>query len=79
MKKTESLSIYQVALFGYSVLVVAVIMVLGIISLLKMGLWLVGVIVCSPLAIWGGLSVKRYLYEGGLEEEFKSKSIKEWD
>jgi len=76
MKKSESLSIYQVALFIYFFLIGTVIMVLGVISLLKMGLWIVGVIVGLPLAIWGGLSVNRYLYEGGLEEDFKSKSIK---
>lgn len=76
MKKSKPLSIYQVALFIYFFLVVAFVLVLGVISLLKMGLWIVGVIVGLPLAIWGGLSVKRYLYEGGLEEEFKSKSIK---
>ena len=77
MKKSESLSIYQVALFFYAFVVGAVIMVLGIISLLKMGLWTVGVIVGLPLAMWGGLSINRYLYEGGLEDDFKSKSIKE--
>lgn len=70
MKKQESFTIYQVALVIYCFLVGACIMVIGIIYLLTNFLWLVGVIIGLPLAIYGGLRLNRYLFEGGLEEEF---------
>lgn len=70
MKKSEPFNIYQVSLVIYCVVIGALIMVLGVIALLKVGLWLVGVIVGLPLAIYGGLRLKRYVFEGGLEEDF---------
>lgn len=73
MKKSEPFNIYQVALVIYCFLVSASIMVLGVIALLKIGLWLVGVIIGLPLAIYGGLRLHRYMFEGGLEEDFITK------
>ena len=73
MKKQEPFNIYQVALVIYCFLVGASIMVIGIIYLLTKFLWLVGVIIGLPLAIYGCLRLKRYVFEGGLEEDFITK------
>jgi len=73
MKKEQPLTLSQTLLIGYFIVLGALIMVLGIITLLKVGLWLVGVIIGLPLAIYGGLRLHRYLFEGGLEEDFITK------
>lgn len=73
MKKSEPFNIYQVALVIYCFVIGALIVVLGVITLLKVGLWLVGVIIGLPLAIYGGLRLHRYLFEGGLEDDFITK------
>lgn len=76
MKKQESFTIYQVALVIYCFFVSASIMVIGIIYLLTHFLWFIGVIIGLPLAIYGGLRLHRYLFEGGLEEEFVTNKKK---
>jgi len=76
MKKTEPFTIYQIALVMYCCLVGVVIMVIGIIYLLTNFLWLVGVIIGLPLAIYGGLRIHVYLFEGGLEDEFVTNKKK---
>jgi len=76
MKKTEPFTIYQIALVMYCVLVGVATMAIGIIYLLTHFLWFVGVIIGLPLAIYGGLRLHRYLFEGGLEEEFVTNKKK---
>ena len=73
MKKNEPFTIYQIALFLYLIALGSFIIVLGIISFAKLKLWLIAVILWLPLAIYVGLSIKKYVYEGGLEEDFKTK------
>ena len=73
MKKNEPFTIYQIALFLYLIALGGFIIVLGIISFVKLKLWLIAVILGLPLAIYLGLKIKQYVYEGGLEEDFKTK------
>ena len=73
MKKNEPFTIYQIALFVYLFALGGFIMVLGIISFAKLKLWLIGVILGLPLAIYLGLKMKQYVYDGGLEGYFKTK------
>ena len=73
MKKNEPLTIYQIALFLYLIALGGFIVVLGIISFVKLKLWFIAVILGLPFAIYLGLSIKQYVYEGGLEEDFKTK------
>ena len=73
MKKNEPLTIYQIALFLYLIVFGSFIVVLGIISFAKLKLWLIAVILGLPFAIYLGLKIKQYIYEGGLEEDFKTK------
>lgn len=73
MKKNEPFTIYQIALFLYLIALGSFIMVLGIISFAKLKLWLIAVILGLPFAIYLGLKIKQYVYEGGLEEDFKTK------
>jgi len=73
MKKNEPFTIYQIALFLYLITFGGFIMILGIISFAKLKIWLIAVILGLPFAIYLGLSIKKYVYEGGLEEDFKTK------
>ena len=73
MKKNEPFTIYQIALFLYLIALGGFIMILGIISFAKLKLWLIAVILGLPFAIYLGLKIKEYIYEGGLEEYFKTK------
>ena len=73
MKKQESLSLSQILLIAYLFMLGAFIVVLGIISFVKLKLWIIGVVLGLPLAIYGGLKLHEYLFEGGLEDEFITK------
>ena len=73
MKKEQPLSLSQILLICYIFCLGGFIVVLGIISFVKLKLWLIGVILGLPLAIYGGLRLQEYLFEGGLEEEFITK------
>lgn len=77
MKKEQPLSLSQIFLICYLFALGGFVVILGIISFVKLKLWLIGVILGLPLAIYGGLRLHRYLFEGGLEEDFITKSIKE--
>lgn len=77
MKKEQPLSLSQIFLICYLFAFGGFVVILGIISFVKLKLWLIGVILGLPLAIYGGLRLHRYLFEGGLEEDFITKSIKE--
>jgi uncharacterized membrane-anchored protein len=73
MKKEQPLTLSQILLIGYFIVLGALIMVLGIIAFFKLKLWLIGVIIGLPLAIYGGLKIHEYLFEGGLERDFITK------
>ena len=70
MKKEQPLSLSQIFLICYLFALGGFIVILGIISFVKLKLWLIGVILGLPLAIYGGLRLHRYLFEGGLEDDF---------
>ncbi len=74
MKKEQPLSLSQIFLICYLFALGGFIVILGIISFVKLKLWLIGVILGLPLAIYGGLRLHRYLFEGGLEEDFVTKT-----
>lgn len=74
MKNKQPLSFYEIAFVAYCFIVGVGTALTGAIYLLTNYLWLVGVIIGLPLAIYGGLRLKRYVFEGGLEEDFITKT-----
>ena len=73
MKKDKPLSLSQILLIGYLFVLGAFIVVLGIISFVKLKLWLICVIIGLPLTVYGGLKLHEYVFEGGLERDFITK------
>lgn len=71
--KNKQLSFYEIAFVAYCFVVGVGTALTGVIYLLTNLLWLVGVIIGLPLAIYGGLRLHRYLFEGGLERDFITK------
>jgi hypothetical protein len=73
MKKEQPFTLSQTLLLIYFFAIMAFIVVLGIIAFFKLKLWLICVIIGLPLAIYGGLKLHEYLFEGGLEKDFITK------
>jgi uncharacterized membrane-anchored protein len=73
MKKEQPFTISQTLLLVYIMCLGFFIVILGVIAFFKLKLWLMGVIIGLPLAIWGGLKIHEYLFEGGLERDFITK------